>query len=180
MSWQIILAWFVRYVHIASAIGAIGAPFFVRLALLPAASQTLDDATHQALRQKINARWSKVVYGLIALFLITGFYSFLIETRLPDTVAANGMPVRGALITARWRDFSPEDRKLYHMIFGIKVLCALIIFFLASALAGRAKVFEPIRKNARVYLTVVLLLGGLVLVCATLLHYLPLPHPPAP
>ena len=164
MTWQIILAWLVRYVHIVSAICAIGAPFFVRLALMPAAHQTLDDATHQALRQKINARWSKVVYALITLFLITGFYSFLVETRLPDNT----------LITARWKDMGAEDRKLYHMIFGIKVLGAFVLFFLASALAGRAKAFAGIRKNARITLVLVLLLGAVVVLCATLLHYLPL------
>ena len=105
----------------------------------------------------------------ITLFILTGFYTFLVETRLPN----------GTLITARWKDMGPDDKRLYHMIFGIKVLCAFIIFFLASALAGRAKAFASIRKNARVVLTAVLLLGGLVLLCATLLHYLPLPHVPA-
>jgi hypothetical protein len=40
-----------RWVHIGSAMAAIGAPFFVRFALLPSATQVLDDATHQKLRE---------------------------------------------------------------------------------------------------------------------------------
>ena len=164
MSWQIILAWFVRFLHIASAICAVGGPFFVRYALMPAAAGTLDDPTHQKLRQAINARWKIVVYCLITLFLITGAYNFFVETRLPS----------GTLITARWKDFGPDDKRTYHMLFGIKVLCAFAIFFLASALTGQAKAFAPIRKNARVSVTILLLLAALVIVCATLMHFLPL------
>lgn len=164
MTWQIILAWFVRLLHISAAIGAVGGPFFVRYALMPAAARTLDEETHAKLRAAINARWRMAVYGLITVFLLTGAFNFFVETRLPN----------GTLITARWKDFGPDDQRTYQMLFGIKVLCAFGIFFLASALAGQAKVFAPIRKNARVAVTVLLLLAGLVVVCATLMHMLPL------
>src|SRR5262249_48962386 len=130
-------------VHITSAICAIGGPFFIRIALMPAANSTLDDETHQKLREATAARWRKIVYILITLFIITGFYSFFVETR----------GINGQLITARWREFGPEDKQLYHMLFGIKVLAAFAIFFLASALAGRSAVFAPIRKNARTSIT---------------------------
>jgi hypothetical protein len=168
MSWQLLLAWFVRLLHIASAICAIGGPFFVRFALMPAAAKTLDEPAHLKLRQAINARWKFAVFTLITLFLLTGTFNFLVPVRGPA----------GTLITARWKEFPPEDQRLYHMLFGIKVLCACIIFFLASALAGTSPAFAPIRKNARTCVTLLLLLAGLVIVCSTLLRFLPL-HPMA-
>lgn len=163
MAWQVVLAWVVRLVHIGTAIAAIGAPFFVRVALMPAASASLDDAAHQKLRDTINARWRKVVYILITLFILTGAFNFFVETR-----------VNGTLITARWKDFGEEDKRLYHMIFGIKMIAAFAIFFLASALAGRAATFAPIRKHARVSVTILLLLAALVIVCSTLMRFLPM------
>ncbi|HEY4330500.1 MAG TPA: hypothetical protein VGN88_12245 [Phycisphaerae bacterium] len=167
MTWQLMLAWFVRLVHIGSAICAVGAPFFVRFALMPAAAGALDEENHKKLRAAINQRWSVVVYCLITLFILTGAFNFLAEIRMPD----------GKLITARWKDFGPEDKRIYHMLFGVKVLCAFGIFFLASALAGRSETFAVIRKNARTSVTFLLLLGFLVVVCSTLLRFLPLQTP---
>ena len=170
MNWQVLLAWFVRFLHITCAIGAIGAPFFVRFALMPAAHSALDDAAHQKLRDAINKRWRHIVYILITLFILTGSFNFFVETR-------NNA---GELITARWKGFIDEnDKRLYHMLFGIKVLAAFIIFFLASALAGRSATFAPLRKNARVTISLLLLLALLVVICSTLLRFLPM-HPPPP
>jgi uncharacterized membrane protein len=169
MNWQVLLAWFVRFLHITCAIGAIGAPFFVRFALIPAAHSALDDASHEKLREAINKRWRHIVYLLITLFLLTGSFNFFVETR-------NNA---GELITARWKGFDDEDKRLYHMLFGIKVLAAFIIFFLASALAGRSATFAPLRKNARVTISLLLFLGLLVVICSTLLRFLPM-HPPGP
>ena len=170
MAGSVLIAWIVRWIHITSAVLAIGAPFFVRFALMPAAAKVLDDATHQKLKEAINARWRHIVYLLITLFILTGSYNFFVETR-----------VNGVLITARWHDFDEQSKRIYHMLFGIKMLAAFAIFFLASALSGRTQTFAPIRKNARLYVTVLLLLGVLVLICATLMHMLPLqPGPELP
>src|SRR4051812_1665064 len=116
MTGQLLLAWIVRFLHIASAIGAIGAPFFVRFALMPAAQSALDDGTHLKLREAINKRWRHIVYMLITVFLVTGAFNFLYEVRLPPEFGQT----EGKLITARWHDFSPENKKVYHMLFGVK------------------------------------------------------------
>lgn len=151
----------IRYIHITTAILAIGAPFFIRFALMPAASKSLDDATHQKLRDAINARWRIVVYILITLFILTGLFNFLVPVR-----------VNGVLVTARWKDFQPDAKRLYHMVFGIKMLAAFAIFFLASALPGRTATFAPIRKNARFWTTMVLFLAAIVIACSVTLHYI--------
>jgi hypothetical protein len=164
MSGELILPMVMRWLHIGSAMLAIGAPFFVRFALMPAAGSVLDEAAQEKLRERINARWRHVVYVLITLFLISGLYTFLVPVRIAAT---------GPLVSARWRDFSPEDKRLYHMIFGIKMLCALGIFFLASALAGRTATFAPIRRRARTWVGVLLVLAAILVVCSTMLRFLP-------
>jgi uncharacterized membrane protein len=162
MDSELILPYVSRWVHIASAMLAVGAPFFIRFALMPAAAKVLDDDTHAKLREAINARWRVAVYILITLFILTGLYNFLVPVR-----------VDGGLVTARWKDFAPEDKRLYHMLFGIKVLAAFGMFFLASALPGRTATFAPIRKNARLWTLVLLLLAAVVLSCASAMRYLP-------
>ena len=141
---------------------AIGGPFFVRFALLPAAGRVLDGESHEKLREAVNARWRIVVHVAITLFLITGLYNFLVETR-----------VDGVLVTARWKEMSPPDKRLYHMLFGIKVLAAFAMFTIASGLAGRTATFAPMRKNARLFLSVLLVCAVVVLGCATTMRYLP-------
>ena len=153
MDMNLATAMVVRWVHIASATLAIGGPFFVRFALLPAAAKELDEAAQKRLRAAVNKRWSKVVYALIALFILTGLYNFL--------------------VTARWRGLSPADRQLYHMIFGIKMMAAFSIFFLASALAGKSESLAAIRKRGKTFLGVLLVLAAVVLACSTMLRYLP-------
>jgi hypothetical protein len=159
---ELVLVYVMRWVHIACAMVMIGGPFFVRFGLLPAADRVLDGGSQEKLRDAINARWRVAVYVVITLFLITGLYTFLVPTR-----------VNGVLVTARWKDFGPEDKRLYHMLFGFKVLAAFGIFFLASALAGRTKTFAPIRAKGKTFVGVLLLLAGVLLVCSTWLRYLP-------
>ena len=159
MTWQVFAAWVVRLLHIGSAICAVGAPFFVRVALMPAAGRTLDGATDLKLKQAVNRRWKVAVFVLITLFLLTGAFNFLVPVRGPN----------GSLITARWRNFGEEDRKLYHMLFGVKSLCAFGIFFLASALAGESAVFAPIRKHVRISVTLLLVLAAVPVAVRVLL-----------
>jgi hypothetical protein len=159
---ELIVAYLMRWIHIACAMIMIGGPFFVRFGLIPAANTALDEEAHTRLRDAINARWRIIVYIVITLFLITGFYNFFVETR-----------VNGILVTGRWRDFAPEDKRLYHMLFGFKVLAAFGIFFLASALAGRTKTFAPIRQRRKTFTALLLVLAAVLLVCSTWLRYLP-------
>lgn len=152
LPWPALIA---RWIHILSAIIALGGPFFVRFFLTPAAAATLDPQTHAALRERILARWRHLVYLLIAAFILSGVYTFG--------------------VVGRWRDptWTRDDRALYHMLFGVKTILALAMFFLASALAGRAAAFAPIRRGAKTWTSIFLLLGLLVVLLAGVLRYLP-------
>ncbi len=129
-----------RILHIGTAIVVVGGTFFVRFVLLPAATQTLSDDVHARLREAVMATWKRIVHGGIALFLITGFFNYF-------RVMSLG---------------THKGDKLYHALLGIKILIAMIIFVIASALVGRAGAFEPMRRNARTWLLVNLLLAGAI------------------
>lgn len=120
-----ILALVLRWMHIVPAVVAGGATIFARLALLPALS-TLPDAERGRFKETIDRRWRAVVMACITLLLVSGVANFV----LYQAPAHRGQP-------------------LYHALFGIKVLAALIVFFLASALSGRSAAFASIRADAR-------------------------------
>lgn len=136
MDWVLLIS---RWLHIAAAIIAIGGAFFVRAALQPSANETLSDADHAKLREAIRTRWAKVVGACIAVLLLTGGFNF-VKLALPPKISP--MP--------------------YHAIFGVKLLAALVVFFIASALAGRAPGFAKLRERSRTWLGVLLVLAAVI------------------
>lgn len=129
-----------RWLHLAAAIIAIGGAFFVRLALLPGARETLPAADEQKLRDAIRRRWAPLVHASIAVLLLTGFFNFY------------------------WMAIRPKVPAIpYHAFFGVKLLTALFIFFIAEALVGTAPGFSKMRERRAGWLTVILILGGVVL-----------------
>ena len=116
--------WASRWVHILAAMLAIGGAAFMRFALLPGAEQTLDNEAHQRLREAVRSRWARLVHASIALLLLTGGINFVILAMPPKV---NAIP--------------------YHPVFGIKLLMALAVFFLATALIGRSPGFAALRNR---------------------------------
>jgi uncharacterized membrane protein len=129
---------FSRWIHVGSAIVILGGTFFLRVVVIPAAAG-LSDGEHSAFRGRLMATWRKFVYIGITLFLLSGFYNYI-------TVSV------------------PRHRGdgLYHGLMGVKMLLAFVIFFLASALAGRSKAFEGMRLANRRWLAIILVLGFLI------------------
>lgn len=134
-----ILALAMRWTHILSAIAMLGGGFFLRFVLLPAAEETLDTETHARLRAAVRARWVKWVSAFILLFLVSGLYNYLFVTR-----------------------FAHQGNGTYHMLFGIKFLVSLGLFFLAMLLVGRSALAQRLQANSRVWMLVLLGLGLVV------------------
>lgn len=128
-----------RWVHVGTAIVLVGGLVFLRFVLGPAASQLPDDA-HAMLKERVLAKWKKFVHAGIALFLLTGFFNYLV-------IAAPGH----------------KGDKIYHMLMGIKILLALVVFVLSSALVGRSKAFEGIRAKARIWQGAILVIAALII-----------------
>ncbi len=123
-----------------AAVVAVGGVVFMRFVLMPAAHEALDQAQHATLREKLIARWKIVVMACITLLLLSGMYNF-VTTGLEK---------------------AKEVGPLYHALFGIKVLAALGVFFLASVLTGRSPAFEAMRSNGKKWLAIAAGLGILV------------------
>lgn len=126
-----------RIIHVGTAIVMVGGTVFMRCVLMPAASQ-LPEAEHDQLRLRLIPRWKRVVHGGIALLLLSGFYNYM--------------------------QAIPKHRGdgLYHAVLGTKILLALGVFFLASALVGRSSAFEKLRQNKAKWLGVILALATVI------------------
>lgn len=126
-----------RIVHVFTAITLVGGSVFMAFVLAPSANE-LDEEAHQKLREAIVGRWKKFVHGGIALFLISGLYNYMV------------------MIPRHKGD------GLYHGLVGTKMIIALGIFFIASALVGRSKTFEGMRAQRAKWLKILVLLAVIV------------------
>ncbi|MDH3283353.1 MAG: hypothetical protein OEQ13_01325 [Acidobacteriota bacterium] len=139
-----------RWLHVVTAVVAVGGLVFLRFVLLPAVQEALTPEQHAALRERLMRRWRIVVFASIAVLFVSGMYNFM-------AVSIN----KGRELPA------------YHMLFGIKFLAALGVFFLASIMAGRSAAFEPLRRRGGLWLGVTAALGVLVILLGGILHNLP-------
>ena len=134
-----------RWLHIMAAIIAAGGSVFMLCVVLPSAKRLSDDARKELLAN-VRGRWSKIIMGAFAVLLVTGLINFFNIRELFHTESSK-LP------------------KIYNIVFGIKVLLAFAIMFLASALVGRSAAFDKIRANAKCWLTVNV---GLILIVVAL------------
>ncbi|HJT33662.1 MAG TPA: hypothetical protein VJ783_16575 [Pirellulales bacterium] len=140
-----------RWLHILSAITAVGGTIFMRMALMPSVA-VLSDEQHQALREQVRSRWVKWVMAAILFLIVSGIYNFFAKLDAIDKIY----------------------KGLYHGLFGVKVLLALVIFFLASALTGRSPAFAAIRQNAKLWLSVNMALAIVVVCISGVLRFIPI------
>jgi uncharacterized membrane protein len=128
-----------RWIHVGTSIVLVGGTVFMRFVLAPAASATLSNAEHAALRERILGTWKRFVHIGILLFLLSGFYNYL----------AVAIPKH-------------KGDGLYHALMGTKILLALVVFFFASALVGKSPGLQKIRDNRAKWLLVVVLLSAII------------------
>jgi uncharacterized membrane protein len=147
-----VLALLFRWLHILAAIAAVGGPLFMRLALMPAAAELPDDR-RQALHEGVRRRWSKVVHAAILFLLVTGLYNFIVFVKLSHTWGP------------AWETGS-DNAKFYQILFAVKFLLALAVFFIASATSGRSAALARFREQAKFWVTVNLVLGVLIVCIA--------------
>lgn len=135
---QLLLDTASRIVHVGTAITLVGGSVFMAFALMPAASSKLSDEEHDRLRDAVLGRWKKFVHVGIALFIVSGIYNF-----------ARMVPMH-------------KGDGLYHALVGTKILLALAVFFIASALVGKSKGLEAMRQNRTKWLKVLILLSAVI------------------
>jgi uncharacterized membrane protein SirB2 len=135
--------------HIAPALVAGGATVFVRIALLPALA-AMPEADRMRVKEAIDRRWRIVVMACITLLLVSGIANFVLYQ----------VPVH-------------KGQSLYHALFGVKFVAALVVFFLASALSGRSAALASIRANSRFYVGVAAVLVLVIVLISNVLRSIP-------
>lgn len=138
-----------RWIHIGSAIVAIGGTVFLRVVLAPSARATLSDDVHGQLAGVLIRRWARVVHACVAFLLLTGIYNTIIQ-----------FPRH-------------QGQPLYHGLWGVKILLALTLFFVAIAITGRSPAFAKLREKRMQWMSVNILLGGVILLISNVLKNLP-------
>jgi uncharacterized membrane protein len=156
MDSTLLLAIVMRWVHIFSAITAVGGIFFIFFLLTPVAARTLPDRQPELLRAALMKRWRIVVHSTILLFLISGLYNYFFITRLLH-----------------------PDQPLYHALWGIKVLLSLVIFALAIGLSSDKSWSKRMREQTATWTTLLIILAVIVVLISGVLKNLPHLRPAA-
>lgn len=146
-----------RWLHVISAIVATGGAIFSLFVLLPAAGKVLQPADRDQLAEAVRTRWQRFIHAAILFFLISGFYNYLTITR-----------------------FQHADQPLYHALFGVKFLLALVVFALALALTSSRPWSQNLRTRGRKWLTALVVCAVAVVLISGVLRALPKTAPAAP
>lgn len=150
-----------RWAHVLAAVVAMGGLVFARFALVPALAAE-DDATRDRIHEGIRRRWLPWVIGAITVLLVSGTLNFLIfqvrvapprESGLTRFVAAIAP---GVVAGEGWDGGTWMRATNYHALFGVKLLLAMVAFYLASALVGRGAGTKWVRDDRPKWLTVTL------------------------
>ena len=123
-----------RITHVTTAIVLVGGSIFSVLVLHPSVAAMTDDS-RESFVAGIVSRWKKWVHLGILLFLVSGLYNYM------NAIGNH------------------KGDSLYHALLGTKMLLALVVFFLASALVGRSQGLKRFRESRRYWTTVMVLLA---------------------
>jgi uncharacterized membrane protein len=125
-----------RWVHILSAIIALGGTIFMRYVLHPVASDQMNDVQHEHFRAAIRKRWQRIVHLCIVLFLVSGLYNFVVVM----------VPLH-------------RGDGVYHALFGIKFLLAMVLFLVALFVTSSKNYAAKFRANAPFWMGIIIALG---------------------
>ncbi len=139
----------VRWLHLTAAIVAVGGAIFSLFVVLPSIKAAPQEA-REGLVESVRRRSARLVMFSIAILLLTGFYNYI----------RNEMPAH-------------QGQPFYHGLMGVKIILAMAVFFLASALAGRSAAFEGLRRRRGYWLMINVLLGLAVVAIGAILRAIP-------
>lgn len=97
--------------------------------------------------ENVSKGWRVAVHASLGFLLISGLWTFFIKQG----------------------DMIPQ----WQMIWGIKVLLAIVFMFLASVLFGKSAAFAPMRAKGGMWLNITIAIGILIVLLGGILRYLP-------
>ena len=147
------------WLHVTSAVAAVGGLLAMRFAVVPALTGRADGAE---LYTTIQHGFKKLMHSALGLALLTGFYNY-------------GVVAAGSLRKIRETHTDLGLLGSYNAVMGIKMLLSFVLFGMAIALLKPSDALPEARKSA---ITVNLVVGLLILALAAYLRRLwPLPLP---
>ncbi len=135
-----------RILHILGAIILAGGLFYIRFVVSPAPASAQGPDHFFGGRR---GAWAKWVGIATALLLVSGFWNYIQFAKTYDLA------------------------KSYHMVLGIKMLAAIVVFLLAALLAGRTNAAEAIRQKWGLWINVCLFLAIVTVVVGSFLRSYP-------
>ena len=137
-----------RILHILGAVILAGGLFYIRFVVSPtAAPNAPQDADHFFGGRR--ASWAKWIGIATAFLLVSGLWNYVQFTKTYDLA------------------------KNYHMVLGIKMLAAIVVFLLAALLAGRTNAADAIRQKWGLWINVCLFLAIVTVVIGSFLRSYP-------
>lgn len=140
-----------RWLHIFGAIMLVGSTIFMRCVSLPAALQS-GESPGLAFTERQRQLWARMVMLSSGQLLLSGLVNFV-------------------LIVKRYNFGDTFPANIYHPLFGVKFLLALVVFFLAAALTGRSALAVKLRQHERTWLMVNMVLAIVVVCIAGLMKF---------
>lgn len=140
-----------RWLHVASAVAALGAAMTLRLAIMPALAPLEQCAEAMG---AIRDRLKKLIHASLGLLLLTGFYNYIVVT-IPAVRAK--------------REGGAAGFEIYHPLMGLKILLSFAIFAIAIVLLSSREIAPQSRRGM---LSVNVALGILVLLIGAYLRRL--------
>jgi uncharacterized membrane protein len=144
--WALLLS---RILHILGAIILVGGLFYIRNIISPVSAPPGTSPVDQFFGGP-RGKWAKWVGIATALLLITGLFNYVMIIKQHERLASS-----------------------YHMIAGMKMLVAMVVFLFAALLAGKTNAADRIRQNWRMWLSVCLLLSIVTVVFGSWLRTYP-------
>ena len=141
MDSELLVPLIVRWIHIVSAVFAVGGILFYYFIYMVVAAKALTTESAAGLRFAIMKRWKPLLHPTIVIFLITGFYTYLVETR-----------------------FIHEGQPLYHALIGVKFLLAIFVFALFIIMSSTLNWSAKFRDKKSMWLLLVLLSLSVILI----------------
>jgi putative copper export protein len=153
------LNFFMRWLHVVSAVAVVGGLLAMRFAVVPGLAGRADAAELYAAIQR---SFKKLLHSALGLALLTGFYNY-------------GVVSVGALRKIKETHSDLGLLGSYHAVMGVKMLLTFALFGMAIALLKPADTLPEAKKGP---LTVNLVVGLVIIALAAYLRRLwPLPLP---
>jgi len=140
----------IRWLHVTSAVTAVGAMIFMRVVLQPAVAGA-DPSARPSMAKRVLPRFKTLLHSALGLLLLTGVYNLWIAIPKVRSLAYH---------------------TLYHSVIGTKILLVLVLFGFVSAVLSSSPASANMQESRQRWLTVLIILALVILFLSAVLRRL--------